>query len=220
MMGHDAVQDPAGLEIVLASASPRRRDLLARLGVPFRVVASHVDESADGLTPRALVAEVASRKAWAVAKWLDLEQGPPGRSILVIGADTVIECDGQIMGKPVNAADAVAMLTRLSGRSHSVLTGVSVILARHGQCSTATGVDESRLIFRTLSADEIQCYVDSGEPLDKAGSYAIQGAGAAFVQILNGSHSNVVGLPLSLLRQLSRQVGVDLPHISGEWDGP
>jgi septum formation protein len=142
------------------------------------------------------------------------------RSILVIGADTVIECDGQIMGKPVDATDAAAMLTRLSGRGHSVLTGVSVILARHGQWATATGVDESRLTFRTLSADEIQRYVASGEPLDKAGSYAIQGAGAAFVQVLNGSHSNVVGVPLRLLRELARQVGVDLPDISGELNRP
>jgi septum formation protein len=168
--------------LVLASASPRRRDLLGRLGVPFAVAAADVDETpVVGEAPLALVRRLAAAKAAAV-------DGP-----LVLAADTIVEVDGEILGKPVDVDDARRMLRRLSARTHHVHTGVA---ARSGErVEQATVTTDVRLV--PLTAAAIEWYVATGEPMDKAGAYAIQGVGTVFVESVRGSVSNVVGLPLT-----------------------
>lgn len=192
--------------LVLASASPRRAELLRQVGLSFEVQVSNVPEEADepGRDAAEVAAEHARQKALAVARQY------PER--LVLGADTVVVLDGAVLGKPVDATAAQAMLRRLSGREHEVITAVVLALS-DGQCARV--VDEhaecTRVCFRALSATEIECYVATGEPLDKAGGYGIQGRGALLVRAIEGCYFNVVGLPLSstweMLRRLSRPVG-------------
>ena len=189
----------SGPRLVLASASPRRSELLAGLGVRFAVRPASVDE-----TPRAgegaaaLVERLAREKAAAVAQ--------PGE--LVLGADTVVTLDGGLLGKPADDAEAAAMLAQLAGREHEVLTGVALLDVDAGR--TAAVVERSRVRFATLSPREIDWYVKSGEPHDKAGAYAVQGRAALFVTAILGNHSNVVGLPLPAVRRLCRELGHDL----------
>lgn len=185
--------------IILASGSPRRRDLLLQIGASFRVVVSDAaEESGDALPPEELTVRNASAKAMAVAaQWPDFP---------VLGADTVVSLDGHIYGKPGGREDAVRMLSELSGRTHQVTTGMA--LAVGGRVFTDAAVTEVR--FAPLSEAEILAYVESGEPLDKAGAYAIQGKAAVFVESLHGSFSNVVGLPLHAAARLARKAGVDL----------
>ena len=171
--------------IVLASGSPRRSELLAVLGLDFNVVAPHLDETPlPGETPLDLVSRLAVAKAAAVAA------ARPGA--VVIGADTAVEIDGEILGKPVDAGDAERMLRTLSGRTHTVHTGVAV--ARAGDVGTAT--TSSVVTMATLTDADIEWYLATGEPFDKAGSYALQGAGGVFVRTVSGSVSGVLGLPL------------------------
>ena len=174
----------AGLRLILASASPRRVALLDEAGVEFDQQPANVDESPrPGESPEAYVSRLAEAKARASWK-------PGCRSL---GADTIVTLDGVILGKPRDPTEARVMLRHLSGRSHEVLTGVAVFDGN--RCSRACERTEVR--FRDLADSEIDAYVASGEPMDKAGSYAIQGGASAFVRELAGSYSNVVGLPVS-----------------------
>jgi septum formation protein len=185
--------------LVLASGSPRRRDLLAELGVEVEIRPVNVDERVmPGEEPEGYVRRVALAKAQARAR--------PGE--LVIAADTVVLLDGDILGKPNDAADARFMLARLSGREHVVLTGVAV--ADPATSRVLWELVRSRVVLAGLSAEEIDWYVATGEPLDKAGSYAIQGLGALFVAAVDGNYSNVVGLPLPTLYSLCARLGYDL----------
>jgi septum formation protein len=184
--------------VVLASASPRRRDLLARLGIDPDIRPARIDEAphpGEGATD--LVRRLASMKAAAI-------DAPP--DALVVAADTEVVLDGQVLGKPADDAHATAMLAALSGRTHDVLTGVAV---RCGD-RAATDVASTRVHVRPLDPAEIDWYVRTGEPMGKAGAYAIQGAGAAFIDGVDGSDTNVIGLPLALLVALARRVGVNL----------
>jgi septum formation protein len=186
--------------LVLASASPRRRELVASLGIPFEVVASDVDETLDPVPLPDAVARLALRKARAVA---------PGRpAAIVLAADTIVVIDDRALGKPANAEEAREMLRALRGRSHEVMTGVAVVNAATGQSAVETVI--SRVTMGAYSDDAIERYVASGEPLDKAGAYAIQGAGGALVVALEGSRSNVVGLPLAVTAALLRRLGVEV----------
>ncbi len=185
--------------LVLASASPRRRELLAQLGVVFTVAAVDVDESPyPGERPAALVQRLAVAKAEAAL-------GLATADHWILGADTLVALGETILGKPADARAAGAMLARLSGRSHTVYSGLA--LARAGETTRSECV-RSRVRMRTITPEEIAVYVATGEPLGKAGAYAIQGRAAAFVRFLAGSYSNVVGLPLFELDQMLR----DLPH--------
>ncbi len=184
--------------LVLASASPRRRELLATLGLVFEVRPSDLDETPrPGEAPEALAIRLALAKARAVAR----------AGELVLGADTVVALGDEPLGKPADAAEARAMLTRLSGRSHQVWTGVALVETGPGRQRTAAGAARTEVDFRPLDAAEIDAYVASGEPLDRAGAYAIQGGAAGFAERLEGSWSNVVGLPLETLPGLFARLG-------------
>ncbi|HUO85957.1 MAG TPA: Maf family protein [Thermoanaerobaculia bacterium] len=190
--------------VVLASASPRRRDLLAALGLTFDVRPVDLDETPrQGEEPRAYVARLAGEKAAADVR--------PGE--LVLAADTVVVLPGEppeLLGKPGGAAEAEAMLARLAGREHTVLTGVALTSGEVGVGPPAVVVEESRVRIAALGPQEIAWYVATGEPLDKAGAYAIQGIGALFVEAVRGNYSNVVGLPLPAVFRLFAGAGHDL----------
>jgi septum formation protein len=183
--------------IRLASVSPRRRELLAQIGVPHVVTGAHIDESVlPGEVPRDYVQRMASSKALAV--W---EQD---RSLPVLAADTTVVLDGAIFGKPQDRADCIRMLATLSGRTHQVLTAVA--LATDQGIALRLSVSDVR--FRTLTGEECAAYWDTGEPRDKAGAYAIQGRAAVFVESMNGSYSGVMGLPLFETAELLRAANI------------
>jgi septum formation protein len=184
--------------LVLASASPRRARILRDLGVSFRVLVSHEDESLQpGEDGAAAVERLARAKALAVAA---------GETLPVLAADTEVLCDGHILGKPEDERDALAMLRRLQGRAHEVVTGVCV--ASRGVARS--GVERSVVRFAPMSEGELAWYAATGEPLDKAGGYHVDGKGALFIETVEGSPSNVAGLPVRLLLRLVREAGLDL----------
>ncbi|MBI2218804.1 MAG: septum formation inhibitor Maf [Candidatus Rokubacteria bacterium] len=184
--------------LVLASASPRRRELLAQLTPEFVVSPGDVDERLDPARLQESLAALALDKAQAAAAAVP--------DAIVLAADTVVVIDGEVLGKPADANDARGMLRRLSGREHRVLTGVAVLDTRTGRAETR--VVESRVVMRPFDAGAVDRYVASGEPLDKAGAYAIQGLGGVLVEAVAGSYSNVVGLPLDETRALLEAFGV------------
>jgi septum formation protein len=180
--------------LILASASPRRRELLTQAGFTFEVVPAHVPEVQNpGEDPIHFVTRLAREKAEAV---LASHEVTP--DTLILGADTVVVVDKEVLGKPQNAADAARMLRLLSGRTHQVITGVC--LAKGRECHSAAEVTFVR--FTTLSDEEIDAYVATGEPLDKAGAYAIQGRAGRWVPRIHGCYFNVVGLPLALVSSM------------------
>ncbi|MBQ2308193.1 MAG: septum formation protein Maf [Clostridia bacterium] len=184
--------------IILASASPRRKEILSELGVDFRVVVADTDESSDISDPVELTRELARRKGLAVYEKL-LQSGEyDAESAIIISADTVVCRDGEILGKPRDRADAVAMLTSLSGRSHTVVSGVAVTV--RGVTRTDASVTTVRV--QEIPREEIERYVDSGEPMDKAGAYGIQGRFSVFVEGIDGCYFGVVGLPVNTLSNL------------------
>ena len=189
-------------KLILASCSPRRKELLSLTGIPFETVDPDVDESC-ALPADQAVAQLSARKARAVGSL------QPGR--FVLAADTLVSLDGISLGKPVNAEDAVRMLRMLSGRTHQVYTGVSV-LSPSGKQYTET--DRSDVTFCALQEKEITSYVRSGEPMDKAGAYALQGYASLWITHMEGSYSSVIGLPLYLVRRLLLSSGYPLPHFS------
>ena len=183
--------------LVLASASPRRRELLAQAGFSFTVHPAHVPEDPfPGEEPIAYVTRLAREKAEAVFR--ELSSREPGSPHMVLGADTTVTIDGHILGKPEDPADAARMLRLLSGRSHHVITGVAVVAAG----STQVAAEVTGVRFLSLSDEEIASYVATGEPMDKAGAYAIQGRAARWIPRIEGCYFNVVGLPLALVSSL------------------
>ena len=181
------------MQMILASASPRRKELLSLFGFPFAVRAADIDETMDpALPPEREVARVSRVKAMAVDR---------GEEDVVIAADIIVVCGGRVLGKPRTPQEAVEMLTLLSGRDHRVMTGCTVL--RGGASETFTEI--TTLHFRPLSQREIRAYVATGEPMDKAGAYGIQGGAALFCQGMEGDYYNVMGLPVCRLgRCLSR----------------
>jgi len=195
--------------LVLASGSPRRRELLEALGFELVVRPVDVDESVDGdETPSAYVRRLARTKAAAAAA-LDVAQ--PGE--LVLGADTIVVADGEMLGKPSGPDDARRMLRLLSGREHEVRTGVALRGLDRGFEEVVE--ETTRVRFAPLAEEEIDWYVGTGEPLDKAGAYAVQGRGALFVEAVYGSYSCVVGLPIAATYQLLRRAGYRAPNLPG-----
>ena len=190
-------------ELILGSASPRRREILSQLGLQFRVVESGVDEAAPGeRAPEAYARELAAQKAGAVAARL----GAEGGRAFVLGADTIVVVDAAILGKPSADADAERMLLALRGRTHEVITAVA--LRRAGSDVASTLAVRSRVVFRNFDNETAQRYAASGEGRDKAGSYAVQGLGAGLVRAIDGSYSNVVGMPACETLELLIGAGV------------
>ncbi len=183
---------------VLASASPRRQELLQQIGCSFHILSVAVEEEKEALDARELVVCNAGRKASAGAI--------QANGLPVLGADTVVRLENHILGKPANPAEARLMLTQLSGHCHEVLTGVA--FAWQGRLWTA--VETTKVFFAALAPSVIDAYIATGEPLDKAGAYGIQGRAAAFIKYIEGSYSNVVGLPLYRTVALAKEAGVDL----------
>jgi septum formation protein len=194
--------------IYLASGSPRRRELLQQIGVPFRVVVAAVDEAVlPGEEPLAYVTRLAAAKAdlgWGRNR--DATDGA------VLAADTAVVLDGKILGKPADGEDAEGMLRQLSGRTHEVLTAVALRTAK----GLKSRISRSEVTFRSIAAAEARAYWESGEPADKAGAYAIQGRAAVFVAELRGSYSGVVGLPLFETAELLYEAGVWPSHGRGQ----
>ncbi|BAF58996.1 MAG: septum formation inhibitor Maf [Pelotomaculum sp.] len=188
-------------EIVLASSSPRRRDLLKQLGLTFRIMTAGVDETPPGgLTPAEMVEVLAGRKAAAVAGMLE--------DALVIGADTVVVLNGRVLGKPADREEAAGMLRQLQGTDHTVYTGVAVMDAASKKMQVAH--EKTRVFFKSLDEHEIRRYVATGEPMGKAGAYAVQGRAAAFIKGLEGCYTNVVGLPLARLADMLKKFGYNV----------
>ena len=188
--------------IVLGSSSPRRRELLARAGVAFEVAPAEIDERARAdEAPEALAERLAREKALAVARRFGAV--PPR---LVLGADTIVVLGTDVLGKPADATDAERLLGRLVGRAHRVLTGIAVVAS--DRLAPTSRVVESRVVMRAATAEEIRRYVAGGEPLDKAGAYAAQGEGRRFIERIEGSESNVIGLPLEETLALLREAAL------------
>lgn len=181
------------MQFILASGSPRRRELLGLFGIPFVVRAADIDEAMDpAKSPYDEVARVSCCKALAV------ERGPED---VVIAADTIVVCGDRVLGKPHSRSEAVEMLTMLSGRDHQVMTGCTVVCGDRRETFT----EVTDLTFRELSMEEIERYVDSGEPMDKAGAYGIQGGAALFCPGMRGDYYNVMGLPVCRLGETLRK---------------
>ncbi len=189
------------IPIILASTSPRRAELLKQIGIEFTAYASNLDEEqiiSD--TPAKMVMDLALAKAQKVAS--SVKNG------LIIGSDTIVVTENQILGKPAGSKDAKAMLTKLSGKIHSVFTGLALI--KQPGNKIMVDFEETEVKFRRLTPSEIEAYVAAGEPLDKAGAYGIQGKGAVLVEGINGCYFNVVGLPIAKLVTMLKEFGISV----------
>ena len=186
--------------MILASGSPRRKELLQMLEVPFEVLVSDTKEVITKNEPAEVTKELSYQKAMAVAE--QVEEG------IIIGADTVVSIDGKILGKPADEEDAVSMLKKLQGNSHFVYTGVSLFVRENQAETKQTFFEKTEVVFYPMSEEEIKTYVQSKEPMDKAGAYAIQGLCAKFIKEIKGDYYNVVGMPISRLYQEVKNMGM------------
>ena len=194
--------------LILASKSSRRRRLLEQVGLDFGIVTSHVDERlAEGMSPESMVKALAEAKA--------REVGDAHPQDWIIGADTIVLIDGSILGKPASTDTARRMIQQLSGRVHQVLTGFTIYHAAGQTC--ITGIEKTDVYFKQLSHAEIEWYLQTKEPFDKAGAYAIQGLGSFLVKQIHGSYSNVVGLPICEVLDHLFKTGVIEPASGGRW---
>ncbi len=190
-------------KIILASASPRRRELLTQIGLDFEVVVSETEEKITSTEPAKVVEELSAQKAGAV--W---EKLAAMADTVVLGADTVVACDGKILGKPVDVENAVAMLRMLQGRAHEVYTGVTVLYEEDGEKKALTFHEKTTVHFYPMTEAQIREYVATGDPMDKAGSYGIQGFCARYIRGIEGDYNNVVGLPAGRVYQELRKLGL------------
>lgn len=190
--------------LILASGSPRRKEILENQGIPFEVVKSGREEKTKETIPQKVVRDLSEQKALDV---YDQIQGR--RNIIILSADTVVAKDGEILGKPEDGEDAVRMLTLLQGSTHEVYTGVTLLLCAE-DVKTIHIQEKTEVTMYPMTEEEIRSYVSSGEPMDKAGAYAIQGKCAVFVEKINGDYNNVVGLPIAAVYQELKRNGIDL----------
>ena len=195
--------------IVLASGSPRRKELLAKTGLKFSVVVSGGEEKAETSDPAETVEKLSLDKASAVADLLQAEKEPQ----LIIGADTVVACDGEILGKPSDREDAFRMLWKLQGQTHQVYTGVTLLLKKKHTWQAHTFSEKTDVQFYPVSREELLAYIETGEPMDKAGSYGIQGGFGIYVKGICGDYNNVVGLPVDRLVYELKKLGIDIRGI-------
>lgn len=196
------------MHLILASTSPRRADLLRQIGIDFTVIPPQTTEKlSENRTPQEIALHLAHQKAYSVAKQLD--------SGIILGVDTLVVFQDQVLGKPADRHDAIRMLYRLSGNQHTVITGLVLIDA--SSMRNESGTVSTKVWMKKLAEQDIESYVASGEPLDKAGAYGIQGRAALFIERIEGCYFNVVGLPLSLLHDLL--VGMSVPIWPDRKDG-
>lgn len=193
------------MKIYLASASPRRRELLEQIGLKFEVKVSNVVEHAAASEPGKMVEELSAQKARAVFEALEQEESS-GAESLIIGADTVVAADGRILGKPSHREHAAEMLEQLSGRTHRVYTGVTLLCrTKEGKTACKTFHEVTEVSFYPMSAKEIERYLSTGDCMDKAGAYGIQGFCARYIEGIQGDYNNVVGLPVGRLYQEAKE---------------
>ncbi|MCA1901900.1 MAG: Maf family protein [Candidatus Hydrogenedens sp.] len=197
----ETFMEDCGLPLVLASASPRRKALLASMGIEFEVIISNVKEVDIGATPTTLVEENATNKCNEVISRLSYPA-------VVISADTLVFCDGEVLSKPCNLNEARSMLQRLSGNTHQVITGIAVANTADGR--KACGSETTDVTFRTLTEEEINTFIRVVNPIDRAGAYTVDGPGSLLVSRYDGCYYNVLGLPIVRLDKLLRKVGVFL----------
>lgn len=203
-------------KIILASASPRRRELLTQIGMDFEVVVSETEEKIISTEPAKVVEELSTQKAEAVWEKLvsdvcDAAQECRESTMagtVVLGADTVVACDGKILGKPKDTEEAVCMLTMLQGRAHEVYTGVTILHGESGEKKALTFHEKTAVYFCPMTEEQIREYVATGDPMDKAGSYGIQGICARYIRGIEGDYNNVVGLPAGRVYQEMHKLGL------------
>ena len=196
--------------IVLASASPRRRELLSQIGVEFEVKPADGEERIISTEPSKVVEELSGQKAMFTAKALEKENDHVPEGCIVLGADTIVSYEGRILGKPSDKEDAIQMLSMLQGNTHQVYTGVTVLKEKQGSWKSHTFFECTDVIFYPVTREEIVEYVNSGDPMDKAGSYGIQGVWGAYVKGIHGDYNNVVGLPVARLIYETKKIGINL----------
>ena len=203
-------------QIILASASPRRKELLEQIGLSFEICPAKGEEIITKTLPEEVVQELSQQKAREVAAMLrqyaaDHEDLMTPQDILVIGADTVVAAEGKILGKPKDEEDAFRMLSMLSGKTHAVYTGVTFIfLDKNGRAGEHTFFEKTEVTMYPISEAEIRRYIATGDPMDKAGSYGIQGKCAIYIEKINGDYNNVVGLPIARIYQELQKLGIDI----------
>ncbi len=190
-------------KIILASASPRRKELLEKAGISFEIITGTGEEKTNSSDPEEMVKELSYGKAESVAENVV-------EDAVIIGADTIVFYDGCILGKPKDAEDAVETLLKLQGNTHQVYTGVTVLIKEGGNIRSLIFAECTDVTFYPVSENEIRAYVNSGEPMDKAGSYGIQGTFGVYVKGICGDYSNVVGLPVARLLYETKKQGIDL----------
>lgn len=190
-------------KIILASASPRRRELLENAGVHFEVRPGNGEEQISSQAPEAVVKELSEQKALAAV--FSAEEGT-----VILGADTIVAYEGKILGKPADKEEAVQTLLMLQGKSHQVYTGVTILECRGGRWQRTTFAERTDVTFYPVTEEEIRSYVNTGEPMDKAGSYGIQGLFGIYVKKICGEYSNVVGLPVGRLFYETKKLGIEL----------
>ena len=183
------------MKYILASASPRRKELMEQAGFTFEIIPSSIEETTAKTIPSEIVMDLAAKKA------ADVFQQHGTDDCVVIGADTIVSYRDEILGKPADKAEAYDMLSLLSDRTHQVYTGVSLVISKKGQVHTKTFYESTDVTFCPISKEDLHTYVETAEPLDKAGAYGIQGSFAIHVKCINGDYSNVVGLPICRLYQ-------------------
>ena len=194
-------------KIILGSASPRRRELLSQIGLEFEVVISHKEECYKSTVPEEIVKELALMKAENAAS--ELEDRGGLNDTVVIGADTIVVLDHQILGKPKDEKDAYQMLSDLQGRAHQVYTGAAILDFGHdGKRDVCVHAVETKVYVHEMDRQEILSYINTGEPMDKAGAYGIQGKFAAYIDKIEGDYYNVVGLPVSYVYQQLKKIGI------------
>lgn len=193
-------------KIILGSASPRRRALLTQIGIEFEVAISEKEEFYTSTESEEIVKELALMKARNVAA--EKKETVGLKNTVIIGADTIVALDGEILGKPKDETDAFHMLKRIQGRTHQVFTGVAFLdFDENGRCCESVHAEETKVYVHAMEDEEIRTYIQTGEPMDKAGSYGIQGSFAAYIDRIDGDYFNVVGLPVSYVyQQLKKMV--------------
>lgn len=203
-------------QIILASASPRRKELLEQIGLQFEICPAKGEEVITKTIPHEVVQELASQKAKEVAGMVKAyetshEELVTPQDIMVIGADTIVAYENQILGKPKDEEDAFRMLSMLSGNIHAVYTGVSIVLlGASGKAGEMTFYEKTDVVMRAMSKDEIYRYIATGEPMDKAGAYGIQGKCAIYIDRIDGDYNNVVGLPVAAIYRELKKLGIDI----------